>query len=135
MIVDRTRIKLPLLKPPKRKRWSTRVATNLIYSGIHYISRNKLKDSYHRAPIKLNKIDSSKYPVTLLFNFVFKNRPLDSSNTSFMAKMFEDSMVEKGILSNDTIKYIYEVRLRATLDKSIEDEYLDIIILDDHDYV
>lgn len=96
-----------------------KVSTNRIYMGIHWATRKKYKDLMRwafvpfissLAPIKEGKIT---------FEFGFKNKPLDCSNCSFMAKMMEDVLVEHQILKDDSPNYVKEITLKST--KSTKD--------------
>jgi len=59
-----------------------------------------------------------KYPVMLNFTFYFRGRLLDTSNTSYMAKLIEDSLVKSRILEDDTPKFIHSVTLKSKKTKS-----------------
>jgi len=84
------------------------VSTNKIYEGIHWTKRRKIKDSFHDyarvfcRPLKQNE----SYPVEITYRFFFVTRPLDTLNTAFMAKMFEDSLCTLGVIKDDNLKYV-----------------------------
>lgn len=83
-------------------------STNKIYAGIHWTKRKSIKDSfldYARVfcrPVK--RVES--YPVEICYRFVFGSKPLDTLNTAFMAKMFEDAFRSIGIIEDDSPKYV-----------------------------
>lgn len=89
-----------------------KVSTNKIYStNCHWTVRAKYKDMMRWALI--TSISKLK-PITkgnLIFDFNFKNKPLDCSNCSFMAKMIEDVLVEHNILEDDSPKYIKKITI------------------------
>ncbi len=85
-----------------------KISTNTIYAGIHWTKRKELKDScfsiakYFCRPIQ--KVES--YPVEIRYRFLFVSRPLDTTNTTFMVKMFEDTLCALGILQDDSPQYV-----------------------------
>lgn len=85
-----------------------KVSTNKIYAGIHWSERKRIKDSilgYAAAfcrPIQAVK----SYPVEIEYRFFFESRALDTLNTAYMAKMFEDAFRSLGILEEDSPKYV-----------------------------
>ena len=91
-----------------------KMSTNRIYAGIHWAVRAKYKDMMRWALItsiaKLKPIKEGK----LTFDFGFKNKPLDCSNCTFMAKMIEDVLVEHHILIDDSPKYVKEITIKST---------------------
>lgn len=107
-----------------------KISTNKIYAGIHWTTRNKHKELFYYEVLRNKKyIEKPKnYPLELTFSFVFKSRPLDSSNCSYMAKMIEDSLVKIGIIPDDTIKYIKSVKYISEQNKSLEKDIVNIII-------
>ena len=62
--------------------------------------------SQFKQVLKADKV----YSVT--YEFVFKNKPLDTSNTVYMLKMIEDVLFE-----DDTYKIIPELRIKSTKGK------------------
>jgi hypothetical protein len=107
-----------------------KISTNKIYAGIHWTTRNKHKESFYYEVLRNKKYIAKpqNYPLELTFNFVFKSRPLDSSNCSYMAKMIEDSLVKIGIIPDDTIKYIKSVKYISKKDKIIKKDMVEIEI-------
>lgn len=87
-----------------------KISTNSIYAGVHWTKRKAFKDLMILSTCAQFK-DATKHDcrVNLSFIFTFKNRPLDSSNCSYMAKVIEDCMVHYGILKDDTIKSVKSV--------------------------
>lgn len=85
-----------------------KVSTNEIYAGIHWAKRKQIKDSILSVangfcrPIQ--KIGS--YPVELRYKFTFGTRGLDTLNTAYMAKMFEDALRTLGILEDDDPSHV-----------------------------
>lgn len=85
-----------------------KISTNRIYAGTHWKSRKEFKgkvldlaESYCQPADRIKN-----YPVSIEYNFTFATKPLDSTNCSYMAKMFEDSLISLGILDDDSPKYV-----------------------------
>lgn len=85
-----------------------KVSTNRIYAGTHWKSRKEIKDRVLDVaesfcqPIK--RIES--YPVKIEYRFFFATKPFDSSNCSYMVKMFEDALCSLGVLEDDAPKFV-----------------------------
>lgn len=90
-------IKIPL--PEK-------VSTNAIYGGLHWSKRKKLADLFHEALIEYRKTQIVEYPVDINYVFSFKGKLLDTTNCTYMAKMFEDGLVKNGVLKGDSPEYV-----------------------------
>src|SRR5210317_36297 len=90
-------------------------STNKIYAGVHWRTRQALKDNYlyEIMACKSQFYTPSKYPIDLEIEFEFNGRALDSSNCSFMGKIVEDCLVKIGIFPDDSIKYIRSVKYTA----------------------
>lgn len=92
-----------------------KVSTNKIYGGIHWTERKSIKDSIHGyavafcRPVKIVQ----SYPVEISYKFTFATRSLDTLNTAFMAKCFEDSFRSIGILKDDSPKYVTKTILEV----------------------
>ena len=85
------------------------ISTNSIYAGKHWKKRDKDKEAYRWCFQQYaKKIQAITEKVDLHFTFYFSSntRSYDSSNCSYMGKMFEDAMVKNGILKNDSRKYV-----------------------------
>lgn len=85
-----------------------KVSTNKIYAGTHWISRKAIKDRIYDCaesfcqPVK--KIRS--YPVKIEYRFFFATKAFDSSNCSYMVKMFEDALCTLGIIKDDAPQFV-----------------------------
>ena len=88
---------------------------NEIYAGKHWSKRKKDKDTY-KLIIKSQFKDVFKKDKQYIvsYEFVFRIKPLDTSNTVYMLKMIEDVIFE-----DDTYKIIPELRIKST--KGTED--------------
>jgi len=112
-----------------------KVSTNKIYSGVHRRKRKEIADFYHLLPLAdCKQLKQITKKVNLKFEFYFKSRYLDSSNTTFIWKCLEDWLVKWGLLKDDTNKYIWEVSYQSMqIDKKIRKEmredYVRIIII------
>lgn len=101
-----------------------KMSTNKIYAGTFYRNRVEDKTAYYfevRRAIHANKIKAfdTSIPVTLSFSFIFKKRPLDASNCSYMGKMIEDALVKNGILADDSSRIVSEVRYSSVKSDSV----------------
>ena len=88
---------------------------NEIYAGKHWTKRNKIKNTYKlivKSQFKDVLTKDKTYKV--YYEFGFKSRPLDTSNTVYMLKMIEDIIFE-----DDTYKIIPEINIKSY--KSKED--------------
>ena len=99
-----------------------KVSSNKAYSGFaHWSVRNKLKDLYHQIvflEIKKNPIkEKISFPCTVVYEFQWKSRLLDTTNQFFMIKLIEDGLVHAGIFPDDTPEYVYETRSRSVRGK------------------
>lgn len=89
-----------------------KVSANAMYAGLHWTKRKELADLYHMALIE-HRGTKWPTPAHLSFTFSFKGKLLDCSNTFFMAKMLEDSMVVNGIIPDDTPAYVASITVRV----------------------
>lgn len=91
-------------------------STNKIYAGIHWAKRKSTKDSvlsYANAFCRpIVKIES--YPVQISYRFFFVTRALDTLNTAYLAKMFEDALRTIGILEDDSPQFVARTILEVT---------------------
>ena len=96
------------------------VSSNSIYSGLHRSDRTKIKDAYHwLIRSKQNELPKIKtYPVAITYDFEFKKRAYDTTNTSFMAKLIEDGLCHSGTLKDDSPRYVSATTLRSKRGKS-----------------
>jgi len=93
-----------------------KVSTNKIYAWMHWRQRKKIADYYHNISrddcIELWHID---WKVDLDFKYYWRSRYLDSSNTSFISKTIEDSLVKNKLLTDDSNSYIWKVTYESIL--------------------
>lgn len=95
-----------------------KISANKIYSGIHFHERMKHKEIYLwniLSQINRNNIELVTCNLLLDFTFKFKSRPLDVSNTFYMIKLIEDSLKNCGIIKDDSLPYVGEIRTRNIL--------------------
>ena len=72
-----------------------KISLNAWYSGGHWSKRTKIKELYKwsiKAQTKVKFSKHDKYHVE--YQFEFKGKPLDASNTVAMVKMIEDILFE-----------------------------------------
>ena len=85
-----------------------KVSTNKIYAGTNWKSRSEIKnrilDVAESFCQPVQRVKS--YPVAIEYRFVFGTRPLDTTNCSIMAKMFEDALCALKILKDDAPKFV-----------------------------
>ena len=86
-----------------------KITTNKIYSGIHWTKRKKHKDAYRNSIFVSQPVKT--FPVDIVYDFYFTKNALDTTNTSYMAKLIEDCLVKKGVLPDDCIKYVSSSKL------------------------
>ncbi len=94
-----------------------KVSLNAIYAGLHWSKRAELADLYHREILPFRKLKIDAFPVALHYTFTFRNRPLDSSNCAFLAKMIEDGLVAHAILPDDSMEYVRSTTTTVALGK------------------
>jgi len=100
-----------------------KISTNVIYAGKHWRTRAKHKDTFLADTIEWKMLEPvTDYPVELTFIFRFKGKPLDVSNTSYLAKVCEDCLVAHGVLENDTPKHVNAIHLHSEKGKRDEVE-------------
>jgi len=87
---------------------------NKLWPGVHWAKRKKWRDEGHKA-CRVIQCDPINHPVKLIFTPVLsgRKRGYDCSNYAVTAKVIEDALVEKGILTDDTNKYVRSVTLNA----------------------
>ena len=85
-----------------------KVSTNRIYAGIHWTKRKKIKDSIlDIAAVFFRPIQRIlAYPVEIRYRFIFSSRALDTTNTTFLVKMFEDALRALEIIKDDSPQYV-----------------------------
>lgn len=83
-------------------------STNKIYAGTHWSKRKSHKDSvlsYANTFCRpVTRIGS--YPVQIRYRYFFVTRALDTLNTAYLSKMFEDALRTIGILEDDSPKFV-----------------------------
>lgn len=90
-------------------------STNSIYAGIHY--RNRM--SHKKAALKAAQIAlvgvspiKAKVDITFTPRLGKGDRVRDTSNYSYSAKLIEDSLVELGLLADDTRSFVGDITLK-----------------------
>ena len=96
-------------------------STNSIYAGIHYRARmNHKKAALKATMIALVGVSPVKAKVDMSFTprLGKGDRERDTTNYSYTAKLIEDSLVELGLLGDDTRKFVGDVTLKElTIDR------------------
>ena len=90
------------------------VSTNKFYESKHWTFRSKIKDQYRNIPFTGKPV--LEYPVDCHYTFYIPNN-FDTSNLSIMQKLIEDCLVIKGILENDSPKFVNRIsigRIKST---------------------
>src|SRR3990167_5356300 len=90
-------------KKGKRKEEHLKFSTNKIYAGTHWGKRKSIKDviARHAEFFCRPAARIVAYPVEIRYRFCFATRPLDTTNTTALIKMFEDALRTIGILEDD----------------------------------
>ena len=91
-----------------------KVSANQFYAGVHWSKRKKLKDTYKLLIRSQTKRKFIK-PCNVEYQFTFKNKPLDCSNTNGMLKMIEDCLFDDD--SINIVKAIGIISLKGAFDK------------------
>lgn len=88
---------------------------NEIYAGKHWTKRKKIKDAYKLSvKSQFKHLFSKRFSYVVSYEFVFKNNPLDASNTVYMLKMIEDIIFE-----SDGYKVVKELSIKSV--KGVKD--------------
>lgn len=107
-----------------------KTSTNKIYAGQHWTKRKSSADAilsiatYFCRPIQSVK----SYPVEISYRFVFTTRALDTTNCSYMVKMFEDALRTLKVIEDDSPLYVAKtiiesvVATKGKISKSIRQE-------------
>src|SRR3990167_3765180 len=97
-----------------------KISTNAIYAGRHWFVRKKDADFYHSEILKWSKFYKIKkvkeYPINLILTFYFKNRPYDSSNCFYMAKLIEDGLRNAKLIHDDTQEFVEFIGCMSKVD-------------------
>lgn len=85
---------------------SSALSLNKIYSGIFWAKRKKQKDDIKTlVKIALRGKKKIKFDKPVEIEMQFNSR-LDVSNHAYIFKMIEDAIKERGIIEDDTDKYV-----------------------------
>lgn len=98
-----------------------KISLNKWYAGTHWSKRKKLKDTYH---LLINSQVKIKFPKTnrynVVYEFYFKQKPLDASNCVAMLKMIEDVIFE-----DDNYKIVESITIKS---KKAQSDFVKISI-------
>lgn len=89
-----------------------KVSLNQFYAGIHWTKRKAHKDAYKLLIASQTK-EKFTEPCKVLYQFTFKNNPLDCSNCIGMVKMIEDRL-----FPNDSYKIVKSIAIFSEKGKS-----------------
>ena len=68
-----------------------KISLNQWYSGSHWSNRSKIKNTYKLlVKSQFKKVFKKDKKYNVEYNFYFKTKPLDPSNTIAMVKLIED---------------------------------------------
>ena len=81
-----------------------KISSNDIYKGVHWAVRHKHVKLYRSVPFVCQKV--TKFPVHIEYMFYFRENLLDTTNAFYAAKLIEDCLVHRGILPDDSPKYV-----------------------------
>lgn len=73
----------------------------------------------------------TKFPVIVSYTFIWKSKPLDASNCTYMVKLLEDGLVKSKVIPNDDVSIVSEIQIRSSQDKSIPADLVVISIASD----
>ena len=105
-------------------------STNKIYAGVHWAKRKEIKDNIEsHARVFCRPVEKfGQYPIQICYKFFFVSRPLDTLNTSAMAKMFEDALCAFEIIKDDSYQYVAKTILEVVKIEKPKEDYLEIKI-------
>lgn len=88
-------------------------STNKIYAGKSHYWRGDEKKKVLKIMLTVKKVKKFDKPVEITFNPVEESRRSfkDCDNYSFGAKMIIDALVKRGVLNDDTRKFVHSVTL------------------------
>lgn len=73
----------------------SKISLNILYSGIHWSKRVKIKNDYYwLIKSQFKGVFSKKHKYHVDYEFVYKTKPLDAMNCAISAKMIEDVIFE-----------------------------------------
>lgn len=95
-------------KKGKEREEHLKFSTNKIYAGTHWGKRKSIKDviARHAEIFCRPAARIVSYPVEIRYRFCFVTRPLDTTNTTALVKMFEDALRAIGILEDDDPSHV-----------------------------
>lgn len=85
-----------------------KISLNQWYAGSHWTKRKKIKDIYKLLVRNITK-KTFHNPCSVEYHYIFKSRPLDTSNTIAMTKMIEDIL-----FPNDGYKIVREIVMSSS---------------------
>lgn len=88
-----------------------KISTNDIYSGVHWTTRKKDKELYLWSFLTVSGKIMPVKSCELEFEFLFKGRPLDCDNCSYMVKLIIDCLRFYGKIKDDTPEYIPSIKI------------------------
>lgn len=102
-------------------------SANVMHAGIHWTKRRKIANEKHA--LVARNIPDNLLPyeckVTLTFRVHMNGKVMDCSNLFWAAKMYEDGLVNAGILKDDSPKYVQSLTLESVPD---DRDYVEIVI-------
>lgn len=94
--------------PPSKegkKIWAKEYSLNAYYSGKHWSKRKKDADYWHSLTSFYARNIKTKFTEPVTISYLFDDN-LDISNHAAICKMIEDAIVRRGIIPNDTQKWV-----------------------------
>ncbi len=87
------------------------------FQNMHWASKKKIKNEYEdevKLQCEENKIGNIKVPAVFMYYFYFKDkRKHDADNYCYVCKMINDGLRYAGVLEEDTIDFIPEIRIKG----------------------
>ena len=75
------------------------------------------KDDQFIVSLAINRLEPQKCPCALNIRWVEKDMRRDADNISFALKFIQDALVKRGIIPDDSRKYINEIHHTYAVDK------------------
>lgn len=105
------------------------ISWNKLYSQNHWALRKQLADTIHQL-VKFEAIGQEiphfDNPVKITMTAGKRTSQIDASNICF--KLYEDGLVEAGVLDNDSYKHVVQVTLKSIKGNI---DYIEIEITDE----
>ena len=103
----------------------------LFYRGVNYHVRSKIMSELKKCiSLQLNYFEIEEFPVRISYSIVLNKRTIDIDNfSSIIIKAFHDCLVDKGIIPDDSIKYINSIGVSMRNNNGISKDYFEMTVV------